>query len=386
MQEPVVKALRSALDVFGIRPLHMLSGRGHHFVWSIRRASVACQALASIGRNTRSLRDRILSARGRGGDFVDEQLQSAHAGLGAVLEYVVHRVIEIAAPRVEIPLEITAVEVGRGLGGREVISIDLSEYGDPLETCFVRMPFSGYGKLEFLRSSLDPEVSARLRPLVQIPIGSDDEVSRGLAIMHSPERIEELAATSSASIPDLSTETMHLVESYRYSQLAGFHAWFHSEEPHPAERWAETYDRLDEATLSPCVRALFRADDDRLTRPAGIRHVSRLLLAQGWHPRHIAGLIASKLARRPRLQDLWKSYDPGTRADFHVRVFSAQFVCGHDDLVDFNCRSTQDRDYCPAADCRENIERHRTALLDRRRDERLGRRPFDRVLPSEAGR
>ena len=52
------------------------------------------------------------------------------------------------------------------------------------------------------------------------------------------------------------------------------------------------------------------------------------MLALGWHPRHIAGLICSKYDR-----DFgWTQFvnvDPATRADFYTRVFAGLFAAGH---------------------------------------------------------
>ena len=45
------------------------------------------------------------------------------------------------------------------------------------------------------------------------------------------------------------------------------------------------------------------------------------MLALGWHPRHIAGLIASKYAR-PFGWTQFQGGDPATRADFYTRVFA----------------------------------------------------------------
>ena len=49
-----------------------------------------------------------------------------------MLEFVAHRAQQLAARASEIPIELTAVEVGPSDRGREMISLDLSEFGDPL--------------------------------------------------------------------------------------------------------------------------------------------------------------------------------------------------------------------------------------------------------------
>ena len=78
------------------------------------------------------------------------------------------------------------------------------------------------------------------------------------------------------------------------------------------------------------------------------------MLALGWHPRHIAGLITSKYAR-PFGWTQFEGCDPATRADFYTRVFAGLFATGRDDLVDFNCVSAQEQEHCPLSNCGFNL-------------------------------
>ena len=84
--------------------------------------------------------------------------------------------------------------------------------------------------------------------------------------------------------------------------------------------------------------------NDLLLKPARIRQLTRIMLALGWHPRHIAGLIHSKYAR-PFGWTQFEGYDRATRADFYTRIFAGLFVTGRDNLVDFNCVSARKRAY-----------------------------------------
>ena len=75
--------------------------------------------------------------------------------------------------------------------------------------------------------------------------------------------------------------------------------------------------------------------------------VTRVMLAADWHPRHIAGLIRSKFenpARGWRID--WGEYDTATRADFYTLLFAGLHITGLDRLVDFNCTSTLEIDFC----------------------------------------
>ena len=141
MQEPVARAIRRVLDYHGIEPLHVLSGRGHHFAWRIERTSTVFKTLAEMGRKA-FIGDPCPSSPRDGQDYA--MLAHAFAGLGLVMEFLGRVVIELARAESEIPIELTAVEVGPSGRGREMISIDLSEYGDPLHTRTVRVPFSAF--------------------------------------------------------------------------------------------------------------------------------------------------------------------------------------------------------------------------------------------------
>ena len=117
---------------YGINALHLLGGRGHHFIWRIRRDSPEFQQLVRLGRGPASLWKLEAAPHRPEGKRIGEELGRAFAGLGLVMELLAGRIKEIAAPATAIPVELTAVEVGPSAHGREMVSIDISEYGDPL--------------------------------------------------------------------------------------------------------------------------------------------------------------------------------------------------------------------------------------------------------------
>ena len=148
---------------------------------------------------------------------------------------------------------------------------------------------------------------------------------QGIVVMRDPRTTAELAARASVRIPDLTEAMGNLVAEYEASTLAKFHAWFYSAEHDPPERCPETYDRTPMNILPACVRTILLNPNDLLLRPSGMRMVTRVMLALGWHPRHIAGLIRSKFERDYGWGSQWLDADPATRADFYTRVFSG--VC-----------------------------------------------------------
>ena len=131
------------------------------------------------------------------------------------------------------------------------------------------------------------------------------------------------------------------------------------------------------------MRVALEEPNDLLLRPAYIRRLVRVMLALGWHPRHIAGLICSKY-RRDFGWTQFVNVDPATRADFYTRVFAGLFAAGTDDLVDFNCVSAQEQGTCTFSDCGFDLLDFKKSALERRAHDKLANRPFNRLLlPSE---
>ena len=128
IQQPVVETIERLVREYGIDALHVLSGRGHHFVWRIAQNSAVFNELAEIGRGPPSLWHCETEVHPPNGRAVPIELARAFAGLGLVMEFLAHRVKQSAAPHTEIPVELTAVEVGPSKHDREMISIDISEY------------------------------------------------------------------------------------------------------------------------------------------------------------------------------------------------------------------------------------------------------------------
>jgi hypothetical protein len=380
IQEPVQQTIQRLLEKYRIKPLHVLSGRGHHFVWRIEQNSAVFETLAELGQGPPSLRATEQERHPPSGNTVPLELARAFAGLGLVMEFLAHRVKQIAAPLTKIPVELTAIEVGPSDHGREMISIDVSEYGDPLYSRMLRVPFSVYLKPWQQPWGFNVDVLAHLQPLFAIPLHGMDW-REGISVMRNPQLTAELAAQVSTRIPDATDGTGKLLTDYWNSKLASFHMSFYSQEQHPAELWPETYDRLSLEILPACARIALETPNDLLLRPAYIRQLVRVMLALGWHPRHIAGLICSKYGR-----DFgWTQFvnvDPATRADFYTRVFAGLFAAGTDDLVDFNCTSAQEQGTCAFSTCGFNLMHFKQSALERRANDKLAHWPFNRLLLS----
>jgi hypothetical protein len=378
IQWPVQETIERLLQEHGIEALHILSGRGHHFIWRIEQNSAEFKKLAELGSGPPSLWAAESEPHPPNGRAVQNRLARGFAGLGLVMEFLAHRVKQIAAPLTKIPVELTAVEVGPSEHGREMISIDISEYGDPLYSRVIRVPFSVYLKPWQQPWAFASDVLTNLQPLFAIPLQGIDW-RQGISAMRDLRLTAKLAEHTSTKIPEATRGTGRLFSEYQKSKLAKFHAWFYSQEQHPAELWPQTYDQTPLEILPACARVALERPNDLLLRPAYIRRLVRVMLALGWHPRHIAGLICSKYCR-----DFgWTQFvnvDPATRADFYTRIFAGLFAAGTDNLVDFNCVSAQEQGMCTFSSCGFNLLNFKESALERRAHDKLARRPFNRLL------
>jgi hypothetical protein len=367
LQKHIIEALLDELAAAGIEPLHLLTGRGHHLLWRVDAGSEVVSELGELGAVVPCENGATAAA----GDH--RRLTRAHLGLGRVLELLAHRVLGREARSSPIPLTITAVEVGAGPSGREAISIDLSEYGDPLGERGTRLPFSCYGKWGFRAGA----------PVLALPVVGGDwpEALRARTDLVAASALAERA---SAAIPDGTAGTARLLAGYRTSPLSRIHDWHYG----GGEAGAEARGDCGRAALEllpPCARRPLERPNDLLLQPAWLQMVTRSLLALGWHPRRIVELVLS----RYRGDFGWRPgvhfHDRSLRADFYVRIFTTLFAAGRDDLIDFNCRSTQEKHECPGGTC--SLVPFRDSLLARRIHGRLAGRPLDGLfLPHEHSR
>lgn len=383
LQRPIEWAIEGLLLDFDLRPLHLLSGRGHHFIWRVRHGSSAFKQLAKLGHEPAVLAGFNGQPHPPHGQHITPRLGAAYAGLGLVMEFLAHRIKALAAPMCELPVRLTAVEVPPSKHGREMISIDISEYGDPLSSRVIRVPFSLYLKPWQQRGLLGEALVRRMPPVFLIPLHEMDS-NRGVQVMHSINSVVALAEASSTQIPDQSLAMRNLICAYLESPLAAVHKSFYAQDHHPPELWPETYDLIPMDMLPACASYALQNPNDLLLKPAGMERVVRVLMALGWHPRHIAGLIRSRFERDFHWGDLWDGYVPALRADFYTRLFAGQIATGLDNLHDFSCPFAQEQKTCFAMNCHDNLERFQKSLLERKIYERLACRPFNRLfLPAE---
>jgi hypothetical protein len=361
--EPLNRGTRETLTAYDLPLLDLMTGRGYHFTGRVPIEDPVVTRLANLPTDdppwlTACTARRPPWAR----TTVDERRARAYVGLGMVLEHLAHVIVRRSVTDALIPIVLNGTTAGPGLVGRECASVDLSFAGDPLDIRQVRTAFSAYQFHRIRADIVGGRIAAKVPPLVAVPRGNAS-VYEMLQAGRTTDRAAELAASQSAEIPVVTAGLVRLVDDYASSPLAEFHREFYATRAHIPAEWPATYDRLDLASLLPCVGAPLATPNDLLLQPAYVQHVTRALMSQGWAPRHIAGLVHSRYARDYRWGARWTRLDPQTRADFDVRVFAGMLVTGLDEGVDFNCTSAQEKGLCPAARCNHDLRSDRGRLL-----------------------
>jgi hypothetical protein len=364
LQEPVVRVIEELLLKWGIEPLHLITGQGHHFVWRVRLTSPVAQRIEELSPAPDRV-DACIERVGRGvAAGVKREYQEAFAGLSLLMEFLAHQIKSESRGKTALPVEITAVHVGPGKNDqREMISIDTSEYGDPLHTRMVRMPFTNYLKPWLGGMAHEASMPPRMALFRAIPL-HEMNIQEAIEFRQSERDVKDLARRAGTRIPLQEEGTTRLLNDYMGSALRTFHEGYYSESHDPPEVWNHTYARTPLDPLPACVRDLLEWPNDRLLKPAGMQLVTRVLLAEGWHPRHIAGLIRSKFENQSyRWGVSWNDYEPGTRADFYTRLFAGQWATGVDELTDFSCAATKAKGFCLSTDTDCSLDRYQRKLL-----------------------
>lgn len=347
LQEPVVRVIETLLVEWGIQPLHMITGQGHHFVWRISKGTTLARRIAGLCPAPELLTDCEQRVPSHLRAIIDADAHRAFSAISLIMEYVAHRVKDAAESLSELPVEITAVHAGRCVSKqREIISIDISEYGDPLHTRMVRMPFTNYRKPWMNGFVQEHGMEGTLLPIRTIPLHEID-IQQAIQIRHADADVIDLARRASVHIPEQIEGTARLLEDYLTSHLCLFHQRFYADQHDAKSRWHETYDRTPLELFPSCAGHVVTWPNDLLLKPAGMQLVTRCLLAAGWHPRHIAGFIRSKFENPIFNWGVsWADYVPAIRADFYVRVFAGLYETGLDRLIDFNCTSMREKGFC----------------------------------------
>jgi hypothetical protein len=361
LQQPVLDAALQVLGKAGIVPLILVSGRGFHLVWAVRRGSTVFRQMAGLGYVPRSLEHRYSKPCSPDGASVDIDLGRAFAGLGLVVEFIWHCVLAEAERNTSLPIQPATIEVGPGSQGRHIVVFDLSEYGDPLHVRQIRLPFSAYLKPRRFEWLLGENEVRHLLPIFEIPLNQMSP-AEAVRVARDPDAVIELSRRATVAIPDASEPMGALLNAYQTSELRTFHDKFYRQLPDQEIVPVET-EPIGIPDAPGCVQWLLEHPNDWLLKPAGLQHVVRVLMALGWNPGWISRVINAAYLKDCDWRDVWVRLDPSNRAIFYTRLFAGMIVTGSDKLIDFNCVSHQEKGYCTIPDCRLNLVAYRDMLL-----------------------
>lgn len=355
-------AYQAASTLF--RRLHLplravVTGRGYHFTGQIPLDDPAITSLAAIVPLTPAWYAGVEARRPEGVTTVMTEGQArAAAGLGCLLEYTAHLILERAAAS-PIPVVFNGTIVGRsGPVGRECVSIDFSHAGDPLDMRHVRVAFSTY-QWHRMRPDIFGHTAALVPPTAVLPRGRASLMTL-LTRGRDLDAASRAAGHARAHLPNVADGLRGLLSAYESSSLATFHRAFYR----GVGATGADVPALDPGTLPPCVSAALIRPNDLLLKPEHIQHVVRALMSRGWTPAQIARLVQSAYEADHHWGDRWTTrMDARTRAEFDVRVFGGLIATHVDPLVDFNCVSAQEKDLCPRVGCRYDLRRDRDHLM-----------------------
>jgi len=247
------------------------------------------------------------------------------------------------------------------------VSFDLSEYGDPLHSRHVRIPFSVYLKPRQMQGTLREEGIGHLLPIFEVPLNGMT-IDKAIVAARDPKAVVELSRRISVAIPNASEATEGLLDVYERSELAAFHREFNDQiarqEREPAALPSSLSTRISGAP--ECVKWFLENPNDWLLKPAVLQHIVRILTALRWTPASISQLICSRYHCDSNWGGVWTRLEPMNRAVFYTRLFSGMIATGTDALIDLNCVSQQEKGYCKVPDCSSNLVTYRNMLLERR--------------------
>ncbi len=354
--EPAYKKILEVFARYGIKPLPIMTGQGYHFSFRVSRFSAADKMLEKIGSVSPTLKEKYRTVKGRRKGAVSIRHGKAFDGMGRILEFVVQTVIrELAEENYSLPCVITDVSVGKTNEEREALSFDLSMYGDPIYMRDIRCPFSTHQKHKLQWYKVGREISENIPPRIALP-RKRMTLKKILDKRKKPEEAVKIAEKTSCKIPDFSDQFISLIKEYKKSGLYKIHKDFDKVEPEKPADWGKTYDLFDLNSIPECVRYCLLFPNDHLLKPTNLQNLTRVLMFKGWHPKHIAGLVTSKFSRPfYNWHENWEKYDPATRANFYIRIFSDLLLTGIDEEIDLNCISTKEKGFCLREWCGWNL-------------------------------
>ena len=356
--EDICQRIEKIFRRFGIPYLQIMTGQGYHYSFRVSHDGKAHNQLAALGNVNDSLALKYASPKGRLPHSVPAQSARAFDAMGRLMEYVSHMVLSDMSTRTR-GIPVVCTDLSPGNVSREAISIDLSMYGDPVYMRDIRCPFSTYQKHRYQKEKFGERAAGEIPPLAALPRSTKYTLDDLIGIRADLGLSQDYARHAGARIPEASAGIQALIKSYISSRLFRFHSYFDSQQHDSPALWPKTYDSFDPNTLPCCVAHCLQWPNDNLLKPTNLQALTRVLLKIGWHPRHIAGLVRSRLEKDFGLGSQWQMYDASVRADFYVRMFAGLIAAGIDTEADLDCLAHAEKGYCWKPHCGQSLADYR---------------------------
>jgi len=364
LMEPSYLAIEELLGEYGIEHINDTTSSGYHLVSLIPFNSLVHRRLERIGCIEPTLEDKYaLKAKKdhKRNRATPKKAALGYSGIGRLHEYLSHKVIQRTRQTSPIPVTISDAAVRRKNRGREGMSMDITQYADPLFMRDIRTTFSTHQKHKVYIGRVGRDLATRMPLYATLPRNklSHQEL---FSLRRDLGKAAEYAAECSGIIPDASAGWQRLISDYRKSRLFRFHRDFDSVEHYQRRRWKKQYLSLDLSNLPPCVAHPIRNANWSLLIPTNLQNICRVLYAIGWHPKHIGGMIRAHYELDLNWNTDWNKYDPSSRANFWARIYCGMIYAGTDTLEDFSCEAHQERGFCPCNWCGFRLKDYRNRL------------------------
>ncbi len=363
--EPVYRCFWDIFDYYGIKPMTLVTGQGYHFVFDVnsydkhynddsKQVTDAANELVEAGHLEPTLEGKYehIPRDQKRKRIVEADMGRAFDAAGKLLEYVVHKAIEML-PSYGLRIPVGIGDLIPGNEKRELINLDLSAFAAPLFTRPVRTAFSIHDKHREKGLPIPVQIAIpRYTPCNGNELSLDEVFFNRRHFRNATN----YAAAITTNIPDCSKGALLLLEEYLHSDLCKFHLDFDKTEQDRPEEWYKTYDRFNLSEVPPCVARAVANPNPALLQPTQVQTLVRTLTGKRWwHPKHVAGLIRSKYERDHHWSINWKKQDANRHANVWIRFYGGLLAMGLDKRIDQNCVSHQEKGLCFARFCGYNL-------------------------------
>ncbi len=371
MLEGVYRAILEVMNSCGISPLVITTGQGYNFDMLVPKDSSVFRDFAVLGHVEETLRQDYSQPFALTGRPVPEEDGRAFDTMGKLAEFLCHKIlVHMQGSLLSIPIVIGDIVCGNER--REAVSLDLSLYTHPVHRRSIRCPFSSYSKHRLAADAsrnMKFEYGGALFCVPRRMAETELALEEILYTRTSSMRSMQLAREVTTRITSQHEGFACLLDEYRRSALYEFHLEFDEVKQDDISMWQGGYDRFELDSVPPCVAQAFRCPNPLLLQPTNIRTIVGALMAIGWHPKHIAGIIYSKYMRDFSWEVDFRRYNANRWANVWVRIYAGLVACEVDGLLDFNCTSQREKgeawrgmQYCPSPGCGFNLSDYRPRI------------------------